>query len=58
MTDRHKGHLTQVQIPDERWDQLVEAARDHDVSANWLINKALMEFLDRLLPAKEVKWTR
>ena len=29
-----------------------------DVSVNWLVNRAVEQFLPRLIPADEIQWTR
>ncbi len=52
------GHVTQMRIPDELYERLRVASEDHDVAVNWLVVKAITEFLDRLIPADEMKWTR
>lgn len=37
---------------------LKDSARAHGVSVNWLAEKALTDFLSRLLSPEEVRWTR
>lgn len=39
-------------------EALVKASDDHNVPMNWLVNRAVADFLSRLLPASEVIWTR
>lgn len=38
--------------------RLTAAANERDVSVNWLITKAIEDYLGRLLPVGEIKWTR
>lgn len=38
--------------------RLVEAAEEREVSVNWLVNRAVADYLDRLLPADQIVWTR
>jgi len=38
--------------------RLVAAAKERQVSANLLVNRAVDEFLDALLPVDEIQWTR
>lgn len=49
---------TQVRLEPDLHQRLHEAAEDRDVSVNWLVTKALGHFLDRLIPADEIEWTR
>lgn len=49
---------TSVKFPRDVYDELKAAADERVVSVNWLINKAIAEFLPRLLPVDEIKWTR
>lgn len=49
---------TAVRIKEELHDRLLVAAEERDLPMNWLINKAIEEYLDRLLPLNEIKWTR
>lgn len=58
MADRHSGHQTVVRFPDEVWERMAAAANDHNVAINWLINKACKEFVDNMIPADEMQWTR
>jgi predicted HicB family RNase H-like nuclease len=57
-TDRHLARQLIVRVPPDMHQRLVDASLDHDVAVNWLVNKAIHEFMDRLLPASEVRWTR
>lgn len=38
--------------------RLVEAADERDLTVNWMVNRAVSEFLDRLLPVAEFSLTR
>ena len=49
---------TAIRFPDELHDQLVEAADERDLSVNYLVVKAVQEFLPRLIPAEELTLTR
>lgn len=57
-SDRHAQRQTVVRLPDPVWEKLQQAAEDHSVSVNWLIVKGITEFLNHLIPAEEMKWTR
>lgn len=49
---------TAIRLPDDIHDLLVAAAHERMVSANWLVIKALEDFLPRLIPADELRLTR
>lgn len=49
---------TGVRFEPELHERLSEAAADRDLSVNFLVNLAVRELLDRLIPADEVRWTR
>lgn len=49
---------TGVRFDPELYAELLKAADERDVSMNWLVNRAVREFLDRLLPVDEIRWTR
>jgi predicted HicB family RNase H-like nuclease len=49
---------TAIRFKPEIHAQLVEAAQDRDLSINWLVNKAVEQFLDQLLPVDEIVYTR
>lgn len=49
---------TGLRLPTELYDQLVQAAEDRDLSINFLVVRAVEEFLKRLVPAEEMRWTR
>jgi predicted transcriptional regulator len=54
------GHRinTAIRFPDDLHAQLLQAASDRDLSMNWLVVKAVEDYLSRLLPADEIKLTR
>ncbi|MDP8930870.1 MAG: toxin-antitoxin system HicB family antitoxin [Actinomycetota bacterium] len=45
---------TAIRIPASLHDRLRDAASQRDVSVNYLVIKALDDFLERLVPADEV----
>jgi predicted HicB family RNase H-like nuclease len=49
---------TAVRLPEELHERLRKAAADRDLSANYLVVKALEEFLNNLVPAEELRLTR
>ena len=49
---------TAVRFPVELHQQLADAAQERDLSINWLVNRAVVDFLDRLLPLDEIILTR
>jgi hypothetical protein len=49
---------TAVRLPDALHDRLNTAAIERDVSLNFLMVKAVEQFLDRLIPVEEMRWTR
>ncbi len=49
---------TAIRFPDELHDQLVRAADERDLSINYLVVKAVADFLPRLIPAEELTLTR
>lgn len=49
---------TAIRFPPEMHDQLKAAAEDRDLSINYLVVRAVEEFLPRLIPASEWKLTR
>jgi predicted DNA-binding protein len=50
--------VTAVRMPSALHDRLRGAAEDRDLSVNYLVNKAVEEFLERLIPAEELRLTR
>jgi predicted HicB family RNase H-like nuclease len=49
---------TAIRFPDELHDQLKAAAEERDLSINYLVVKAVEQFLPRLIPANELTLTR
>ena len=50
--------VTAIRFPEELHARLRDAADDRDLSVNFLVVKAVEEFLERLIPAKELRLTR
>jgi predicted transcriptional regulator len=53
-----KRTTTAIRFPDELHERLKDAAEERDLSINFLVVKAVEEFLERLLPANEFRLTR
>ena len=49
---------TAIRFPEELHDQLVQAAADRDLSVNYLVVRAVEDYLPRLIPAEEFSLTR
>jgi len=49
---------TAIRFPPDLHDRLRVAADEHDLSVNWMVVKAVQEFLDLLVPPEEVRFTR
>lgn len=49
---------TAIRFPDDLHEKLRVAAEERDRSINWVVVKAVEDFLDRLIPADELKLTR
>lgn len=49
---------TAIRFRPDLHDALVAAAEEREVSVNWLVNRAVEDFLPRLIPAEEIQWTR
>ena len=56
----HKGRrvTTAVRVPEELHRRLTTAAAEREVSVNYLVVKAVEDYLERLIPASELKLTR
>ena len=54
----HRTAGLHVRVPEELRAAVIAAAEERDVSVNWLMTKALEDFLPRLLPASEFRLTR
>ena len=46
---------TAIRFDQSVMDGLHAAAADHGVAVNWLVNKACVDFLDRLLPRRRCR---
>lgn len=61
-TGRPKQHGertgTAIRLPSEMHAELKSAAAERDVSVNWLVNLAVREMLERLIPVEELRFTR
>lgn len=53
-----KRTITGIRFRPELHERLVAESESRDLSINWLVNRAVEEFLDRLLPAEEIRWTK
>jgi predicted HicB family RNase H-like nuclease len=49
---------TAIRFKPEVYAALAKAAEEREVSMNWIVNRAVVDYIDRLLPPEEVKWTR
>lgn len=49
---------TAIRFPEELHAALRDAARDRDLSMNYLVVKAVEEFIPRLKPVSEMRLTR
>lgn len=50
--------MTAIRFPGPLHQKLREAADDRELSINFLVVKAVEEFLERLIPASELRLTR
>jgi predicted transcriptional regulator len=59
-SDRHRKSrtTTAIRFPDEVHERLRSAADEREFSINFLVVKAVEDFLERLIPADELKLTR
>lgn len=60
---RPKVHLTErvtttVRMPADLRARLLAAAKERELNANYLMCRAIEEYLDRLIPADELRLTR
>lgn len=58
MADRKQRTTTAIRFPEQLHDQLKAAAEERDLSINFLVVKAVEDFLERLVPADEFRLTR
>lgn len=59
MSQRPKSRTaTALRLPSDVHNRLAAEAEARDVSINWLVNRAVVFYLDRLIPVDEMQWTR
>jgi predicted HicB family RNase H-like nuclease len=58
MAERKQRTTTAIRFPPPLHDQLKAAAEEREMSINFLVVKACEEFVDKLLPADEIRYTR
>lgn len=49
---------TSIRFDRNLHERLLAAATEREISVNWLVNRAVADFLERLLPPDEIRWTR
>ena len=52
-----KNRATSFRIDPSVYERLETAAAERDVSMNWIINRAIPFYLDRLIPVDELRFT-
>jgi predicted HicB family RNase H-like nuclease len=55
---KEKRVTTAIRVPERLHSDLARAAEERDLSVNYLVVRAIEEFMDRLVPAEELKLTR
>jgi predicted HicB family RNase H-like nuclease len=58
MASQKQRMTTAIRFPEALHEQLKEAAEERDLSINFLVVKAVEDFLERLVPANEFRLTR
>ncbi len=58
VTRERARSVTAVRLPPDLHRRLKEAAEERDLSLNFLVVKAIEEFLRRLVPPEEIRFTR
>ena len=58
MAERKQRTTTAIRFPEPLHGQLKAAAEEREMSINFLVVKACEEFVDKLLPADEIRYTR
>lgn len=58
MTDRHTRTTTAIRLKPELHQRVKAEAAARDLSVNYLVNRALEQFLDKLIPVDQMRWTR
>lgn len=56
--NRKRRTATAIRFETDIHGALVKAADERDLSVNYLVNLAVRDFLPRLIPVEEVRWTR
>lgn len=55
---KQKRLTTGIRFPEELHERLKDAADERDLSINYLVVKAVEEFLENLIPVDELRLTR
>lgn len=58
MTHRKNRSATAIRFPDQLHEELRAKATEYEFSINYLVVKAVEDFLPRMIPADELKLTR
>ena len=53
-----KRTTTAIRFPEELHERLKDAADERDLSINYLVVKAVEEFIENLIPVEELSLTR
>ncbi len=56
--DSRKNGVTGIRFSSELHEALTNAAAERDISVNKLVNMAVADFLPRLIPVEELRWTK
>lgn len=56
--ERKRPTATAVRLRPDLHEQIVKAAAEREVSVNWMVNRAIEDFLPRLIPIEEFTLTR
>lgn len=57
-TKKDQRTTTAIRFPEALHERLRTAAEERDLSINYMVTKAVEDFLTRLIPASELKLTR
>jgi predicted DNA-binding protein len=55
---KKKRLTTGIRFPEDLHERLKQAAEERDLSINYMVVKAVEEFLENLIPVEELKLTR
>ena len=58
VSDRRARTTTAVRLPEDLHEELRQAADERGFSVNFMVTKAVEDFIRRLIPANELKLTR